>query len=282
MTRGMPESTIATSELVVPKSIPTILFMLRVLVSGNSDCVSIFRIESYFSVFGLSGSHYRRAMHCIVTAGPTFEPLDEVRRLTNFSTGQSGAELAAYLTTQGHRVTLMIGEQATYRGPRLAESIEVFTTTADLEARLASRQNTGIGAVFHAAAVSDFAFAKVFLRSATGQLSEVRSGKFTTRDGPLLAELVPTPKILSRLRDFFPTALLMGWKYETDGNRDSVLEMARRQMAECRSDACVANGPAYGEGYGLATNKGAVNHLANRQALFDALQQMLLNRPEMT
>ena len=36
-------------------------------------------------------------MNCIVTCGPTYEPLDEVRRLTNFSTGRLGTELANYL-----------------------------------------------------------------------------------------------------------------------------------------------------------------------------------------
>ena len=45
-------------------------------------------------------------MNCIVTAGPTYEPLDEVRRLTNSSTGRLGSELANYLTARGHRVTL--------------------------------------------------------------------------------------------------------------------------------------------------------------------------------
>ena len=54
------------------------------------------------------------AMNCIVTAGPTCEPLDEVRRLTNFSTGRLGTELANFLAARGHKVTLLVGEQATY------------------------------------------------------------------------------------------------------------------------------------------------------------------------
>ena len=39
-------------------------------------------------------------MNCIVTAGPTFEPLDDVRRLTNFSTGRLGTELANFLAAR--------------------------------------------------------------------------------------------------------------------------------------------------------------------------------------
>src|ERR1039458_3880990 len=69
-------------------------------------------------------------MHCIVTAGPTYEPLDEVRRLTNFSTGRLGSELVNFLAARGHEVTLLIGEQATWRGERHARRVETFTTTS--------------------------------------------------------------------------------------------------------------------------------------------------------
>jgi len=41
-------------------------------------------------------------MRCIVTAGPTYEPLDKVRRLTNFSSGRLGSELGDFLTDRGH------------------------------------------------------------------------------------------------------------------------------------------------------------------------------------
>ena len=43
-------------------------------------------------------------MRCIVTAGPTYESLDEVRRLTNFSTGRLGAQLARFLGERGEFV----------------------------------------------------------------------------------------------------------------------------------------------------------------------------------
>ena len=65
-------------------------------------------------------------MNCIVTAGPTFEPLDDVRRLTNFSTGRLGTELANFLAARGHKVTLLIGESATYPGERKAQRWKFF------------------------------------------------------------------------------------------------------------------------------------------------------------
>ena len=49
-------------------------------------------------------------MQCIVTAGPTFEPLDKVRRLTNFSTGRLGSELANFLAARGHETWAATGK----------------------------------------------------------------------------------------------------------------------------------------------------------------------------
>src|SRR5260370_24958073 len=92
------------------------------------------------------------AMNCIVTAGPTSEPLDEVRRLTNFSTGRLGSEFANFLTARGHAVALLIGAQATWRGERHARQVETFTTTEGLRERLRARSSPGGDAEVHAAA----------------------------------------------------------------------------------------------------------------------------------
>ena len=212
-------------------------------------------------------------MRCIVTAGPTYEPLDEVRRLTNFSTGRLGSELVNFLAGRGHEVTLLIGQQATWRGERRAREIQTFTTTADLRRRLQALSLEPFDAVFHAAAVSDFSFGRIWLRSPEGELRELKAGKLSTRQGPLLAELTPTPKIISDLRAWFPQARLVGWKYEVDGDRAAAVRLAENQIAECRTDACVANGPAYGPGFGLVKPGEPCFHLPDTAALFAALER---------
>lgn len=217
-------------------------------------------------------------MRCLVTAGPTYEPLDRVRRLTNFSTGRLGSELVNYLAERRHEVLLLIGQQATYRGQRRASKSETFSTTSDLADRLRAHSGEKVHAVFHAAAVSDFAFGKTWFRSPDGSLTEVKSGKISTREGSLLAELVPTPKILYRLRDWFPEALLVGWKYEVDGERAGVLELARRQLRECRTDACVANGPAFGPGFGVVRADAECRYCETAAQLFEALEELLKTR----
>ncbi|MFN7139090.1 MAG: phosphopantothenoylcysteine decarboxylase, partial [Limisphaerales bacterium] len=67
-------------------------------------------------------------MKCIVTAGPTYEELDEVRRLTNFSTGKLGSSLANFLVAQGHEVTLFYGHYSTHQAEQKAHHLHKFTT----------------------------------------------------------------------------------------------------------------------------------------------------------
>lgn len=214
-------------------------------------------------------------MKCIVTAGPTYESLDDVRRLTNSSTGRLGSELANFLAACGHKVTLLLGHQATYRTDLQVEQMQTFTTTADLHERLKLLSRQSVDAIFHAAAVSDFTFGKVCIRSAGGEMTEVKSRKIPTRQGALFAELVPTPKIIAELRGWYPKARLVGWKLEMEGGQTEAISQAERQIVECRTDACVINGSAYGPGFGFVRSRGSCRHLPDRAALYGSLQKFL-------
>ena len=213
-------------------------------------------------------------MNWIVSAGPTFEPLDDVRRLTNFSTGRLGTELANFLTARGHKVTLFIGESSTYAGERKAQSVKTFSTTADLGAKLKVFSGKKVDAIFHAAAVSDFEFGQIFSENKSGEFSALKaSKKISTRKGTLLVELLPTPKIIAELRGWFPKTKIIGWKFEADGARADALRAAGKQLVDCATDFCVANGPAYGKGFNLVS-LGAQKHLSDAQKLFTALEKI--------
>jgi len=214
-------------------------------------------------------------MHCVITAGPTYETMDNVRRLTNFSTGRLGIDLGNFLFERGHQVTLLVGEQATHCGDRKAQRVEMFTTSANLLEKFRALSTQKVDAVFHAAAVSDYTFGKIWLRSPAGELTEIKAGKISTRAGTLMAELVPTPKIIAELRGLFPKAKIVGWKYEVDGDRASVLAAAERQLSECHTDACVTNGPAFGLGFGLVTGAGECPGMRDPVTLFAALEKFV-------
>lgn len=106
-------------------------------------------------------------------------------------------------------------------------------------------------------------------------MREIKAGKVGTREGELLAELKPTPKIIRELRGWFPRALLTGWKYELDGDRAQAVARGERQIEECRLDGCVVNGRAYGEGFGLLRRGGELTELADGRALYAALEGWL-------
>jgi phosphopantothenoylcysteine decarboxylase/phosphopantothenate--cysteine ligase len=215
-------------------------------------------------------------MNCIVTAGPTFEPLDDVRRLTNFSTGRLGTELANFFAARGHRVTLLVGEAATYAGERKAQAVKTFSTTADLRAKLKAYSGKKVDAIFHAAAVSDFTFGQIFSETKSGEFTALKAAKkISTRQGALLVELLPTPKIIAELRGWFPQTKITGWKFEADGGRVATLRAAEKQIFDCATDVCVANGPAYGKGFNLVTADGQ-KHLASAEKLFATLESWIV------
>jgi phosphopantothenoylcysteine decarboxylase/phosphopantothenate--cysteine ligase len=209
-------------------------------------------------------------MKCLVTAGPTFESLDQVRRLTNFSTGTLGTGLAEHMVRCGHEVTLLLGEMATVQPSGNLDNIRRFTSTSHLRQLLEECAGGNVNAVYHAAAVSDFRFGRVWERTSQGELREVKAGKISTGVGNLQAELIPTPKIIAELRSLFPQARLVGWKYEVDGNRASAISKAKKQLRECLTDYCVANGPAYGKGFGFVSADD-VTHAETQSSLFEIL-----------
>ena len=192
-------------------------------------------------------------MHCLVTAGPTVEPIDAVRRLTNHSTGRLGCCLADALARGGHRVTLLLSETAVHAPKSKKVRVLRFNTTKDLHEQLEAASSLRVKAVFHVAAVSDFT------------VKRPRKGKIPTTDS-LTLELKPTPKIICSLRKWFPDAFLVGWKYEVDGGKKSTLAAARTQIKKCKTNACVANGPAYGEGFGIVADE--LTHCTDDAALF--------------
>ena len=91
----------------------------------------------------------------------------------------------------------------------------------------------------------------------------------------MFAELIPTPKIIAGLRAWFPRTTIIGWKFEANGKRINALASAHKQLADCHTDACVANGPAYGKGFALVTLQGKT-HFANKPKLFRELEKFVV------
>ena len=187
-------------------------------------------------------------LRVIVTCGPSYEPIDEVRRITNFSTGELGIVLANRLTREGFEVLCFKGAGATcplrVEGARTIE----FTTNESLRAGLAAVEDRReVGAVFHAAALCDYGVKSVSAEDG----AHVAAAKIPSRAGALTLTLEMLPKLIAELRGLFPASRIVGWKYELTGTREDVLAAAERQMREASTAACVVNGAAFGAGFGV-------------------------------
>lgn len=203
-------------------------------------------------------------MRIVITSGPSYEPLDKVRRLSNFSTGELGTLVAEGFSEAGHSVVCFRGAASTFPSPLWPVEVIPFTTNDDLAAGLQgfpAREEATI--VLHAAALCDFRIVEI-----TGENGDpVHGDKVPSRAGVLKLTLEPAPKLIASLRGMFPSSILVGWKYELNGTTDEVLAKGRRQMDDCLTDACVLNGAAYGSGFGFISRSGEQAHLPDKAAL---------------
>ena len=212
-------------------------------------------------------------MNILITCGPSYEPLDKVRRLTNFSTGRLGVRLANFLGRRGCQVLCFKGDGATYQHPLDHGVVETFSTNEDLALRLEEwSAHIAFDAVFHAAALCDYRVGKVV--DSEGQ--SIHSPKIASRSGALGLTLTPAVKLLPKLREWFPSARIVGWKYELNGTRSDAFEKAWRQIKEARTDACVLNGAAYGHGFAFCHASGRVEPRNSVEGLCSFLHEWLL------
>jgi len=158
----------------------------------------------------------------IVTAGPTQEPLDPVRFLSNRSSGKMGYALAEAAARRGARVILVSGP-VNLAPPAGVETIPVRTAAEMREQVLAHLDDAGI--VIKAAAVADFC------------LTKVPAQKVKKTAARLSLELDPTPDILAELGRKKGDRLLIGFAAETQ----NLVAEARRKLESKNCDMIVAN-----------------------------------------
>ncbi len=128
-----------------------------------------------------------KRLNVLVTGGGTRESIDDVRVLTNTSTGKTSAQIADYCYTQGHDVTLLTAESATR--PKSPIKIKTFNDYTSLEKSLLSEiQEVKYDIVFHAAAVSDYS------------LRIPHMGKLNSSQDKLIIELEKNEKIVDKIK----------------------------------------------------------------------------------
>lgn len=212
----------------------------------------------------------------MVTCGPGFEPIDAVRRITNASTGNLGVSLAEALAREGNQVYCFKGEMASRGGSDSTYQSCLFSTNNHLWQQLQELAGkVPVRHVFHVAALCDFRLERV--ENEAGD--RLTAPKFSSRSGELRLILRPALKILPRLPVLFPSARVVGWKYEMNGGREDALRAAWNQLETCKTSACVVNGAAYGKGFAFCTPDRQTRSFAGPEELIQFLCTFVRHPP---
>ena len=190
------------------------------------------KIEDIFTKKDLFGQHV------LITAGPTLEPIDPVRYITNRSTGKMGFALAKMARRRGAVVTLITGPHYLSLPRRDISQIVVNDARQMQEAVMHYFEDCHI--VIMAAAVADF------------RPQDFLTEKITKRkNGTYLLEMDRNPDILKELGEKRRNHILVGFAAETS----ELMENAEVKLKEKNLDFIVANDVTQaGAGFGVDTN----------------------------
>ena len=178
-----------------------------------------------------------KGLKVLVTAGPTQEPVDPVRYITNHSSGKMGYAIARVCMRRGAEVTLVSGPTS-LPGPEFVNVVPVTTAREMFDE--VTRRAPGQDIIIKAAAVADY------------RPKDVSSEKVKKQDGELTLEMERTDDILAYLGSHRQSGqFLCGFSMETE----NLLENSRRKLEKKNLDMIAANSlKVEGAGFGGDTN----------------------------
>tara|TARA_Y100000996_G_scaffold90903_1_gene63972 strand:- start:722 stop:1930 length:1209 start_codon:yes stop_codon:yes gene_type:complete len=159
----------------------------------------------------------------LITAGPTYEPIDPVRFIGNKSSGKMGYELAREARNLGANVKLIIGPNSLDMKSFDGELINILTADEMFDEALLHFKNSDI--FISAAAVSDF----------KPTFTEIKKMKKNTTFRNI--ELEPTKDILNELSKIKTNQILIGFALETNNE----YENAKKKLKNKKLDAIILN-----------------------------------------
>ncbi len=163
-----------------------------------------------------------KGLRALVTAGPTFEPIDPVRGITNLSSGKMGYAIAQALTDAGAAVTLVSGPTS-IESPRRVSKVSVQTASQMLDA--VKDNLADVDLFFAVAAVADYTPA------------DPKQQKIKKSPGNTAVELTPTADILAWVATQPQAPFCVGFAAESE----NAVEYARKKRENKQIPMIVAN-----------------------------------------
>lgn len=198
--------------------------------------------------------------HILITAGPTWVPIDNVRVISNIATGETGILLAEKFRNLGAMVTLLLGSAEVCCLDKKINLIRFKFFDELKNIMLKELRSKKYDIVIHSAAVSDYRPIKIYAH-------KVKSG---IKNWQL--HLAPTEKIIDLLKESDPNIFLVGFKFESNTNKDKLIKKAKILMQRCGLNLAVANTISQGKYKAYVLNKDKINGpFFNRNYLTRAL-----------
>lgn len=164
----------------------------------------------------LSHVHDLKGKHVMITAGPTYEKIDPVRFIGNYSSGKMGFALADECAARGAHVTLIAGPVSIRTTHKNIERIDVESAKEMYMAATENFSNADVAIL--CAAVADF------------MVSEVASTKIKRNGDALTLTLQPTHDIAKALGEMKkPDQTLVGFALETDNEESNAQDKMKRK-----------------------------------------------------
>ncbi|GIL17550.1 MAG: phosphopantothenoylcysteine decarboxylase [Oligoflexia bacterium] len=179
------------------------------------------------------------AKKILITSGGTAEPIDQVRVLSNKSTGTTGAHLADVLIELGFDVTYLHAKNAV-RPQNSCEKV-TFETFLDLERQLQSLLKTNdYAAVIHAAAVSDFSILSI---QAGDETLEPNPDQKISSESEVTIRLKRNPKLLDQIRDFSKNSAIkiVAFKMTATHQKAKWQEAVNKVLSRSKPDLVIHN-----------------------------------------
>lgn len=187
-------------------------------------------------------------MKLLITSGGTSEKIDQVRSITNHSTGKLGALIADSFLAQGDHVTLITTRNAIKPAAHPNLTIQIIENVQELFEMMKPLVKTH-DVLIHSMAVSDYTpiYMTGFEQITTSQdLTEFlnktnKQSKISSKDNYQVLFLKQTPKIISQVKKWNPNILLIGFKLLVDVSKEELLTVARASLTKNQAEIIVAN-----------------------------------------
>lgn len=170
----------------------------------------------------------------VITAGPTIEPIDPVRFISNYSSGKMGYALAKVAQNMGAEVTLISGPTSLSM-PSMVKRVDVMSANDMLQASLDHAKNSDI--FIGAAAVSDYT------------PSHYTQHKIKKTPGDLLLKLKYNSDIITIIKKNFPKVFVVGLAAETNNFNEYGLKKLHDKNLDIIAINDVSGGKAFGQDY---------------------------------